>query len=228
MRQIKYIKQDVQFTVWGYIRQTENELSLFCVIPPIISHLCLSYYHQPEYFEKTGKEIEISNDKMTVIKKVKGAPFKEFKNTTYGATWINSTVHQIVEWKFKINVLTRSMYICLVSCDNRENDDCNERYYYEDFPNFGICSSGTMYLNYDRSSGGFKSETDSQCHFGKKDVISMILNTKCRELSLRKREQIFLVAKEVTVDSKIKYKMAISLRDLSDSISLIDFKQNFI
>ena len=137
-KQSKSIKKDTRFTVFGYVRQNENKLSLYCNIPSMISYLCLSYYHHGEYFEKAGDDIQISNDKMTATKVTQEY---NWDNTAYGKTWIDSSVDQIVEWKFKINILEKSIYICLVSKDNRLNRDCNTR---DDTPNFGIANHGEM------------------------------------------------------------------------------------
>ena len=114
-KQLKSIKKDTRFTVFGYVRQNENKLSLYCNIPSMISYLCLSYYYHGEYFEKAGHDIQISNDKMTVTKVTQEC---NWDNAAYGKTWIDSSIDQIVKWKFKINTLERSIYICLVSKDN--------------------------------------------------------------------------------------------------------------
>ena len=104
LKKIKSIKKEIQFTVFGYMRQSENELSLFCNITEGIYYICLAYYYLGEYFEKAGDDIRISDDQMTITKMKSNACWK---NTSYGNIWIDSWIHQIVEWRFKINSVKR-------------------------------------------------------------------------------------------------------------------------
>ena len=226
LKRVKSIKQDTKFTVSGYIRQNEKKLSLFCNVPDMISYLCLLYYFHGEYFEKTGDDIRISKNKMRVTKIVNN---NNFRNTSYGKTWIESTVQQMVQWKFKIDKIVYpvgDIYICLVSTDNRLNQDCNDKN--RDKPNFAIGSPGWVIVNGD--------EYEIKCYvganlvkYGENDIISMILDTKHRQLCFKRNDgnKITLV-KCIKIDSDIKYKMAVSLRSKGDSISLIDFQRDLI
>ena len=228
LKRLKSIKQDTKLTVFGYVRQNENKLSLFCNVPAMVSYLCLSYFFHGEYFEQAGDDIQISNDKMTITKI---SNTNDWYNTSYGKKWIDSAIPQIVEWKFKINEMVDgySIFLCLVSKDNRSNDDCNRK---DDYPNYGFSANGRAAVNSQRAykSTNWKiglSEKDYHYHEG--DVISMILNTKSRVINFQKQggEEVTVIG-NITINKDIKYKMAISIQCHLCSVSLIDFKCDLI
>ena len=225
-RKLQSIDKDTKSTVFGYIRQTEDELSLYCIVALRISFLCLSYYHQGEYFEKAGDDIKISNDKLTITKILND---KSWYNTTYGKTWINSGVSQIVKWKFKVNKMKGidCICLCLVSSDNRLNKDCNHPDDKLTFPNFGIDSAGFLYIRQDPVSRDYFPYREKY-KFHQGDIISMILDTQSKELYFKRNEgDKLILIQNIPTDSKINYKMAISLKNTMSSISLIDFIRYF-
>ena len=166
LKQVKSIKKETQFTVFGYVRQNENKMALFCNIPSMICYLCLSYYYHGEYFEKAGDDLQISNDKMTITKVSNKV---NWLNTAYGKTWIDSNIDQIAEWKFKMNKLENYICICLVSKDNRLNEDCSIG---DDAPNFGFCDYGRILIFGGKPTNGFYGSS-----FHQTDQVSMILDT---------------------------------------------------
>ena len=220
-KQLKSIEQETQLTVFGYIRQNQNKLSLFCNVPDGISYLCLSYYYfHGEYFEKAGNDIQISNDEMTVAKVV---DHTDWNNTSYGKRWIDSAIPQIIEWKFKINKISDlddSICFCLVSCDSRINADCNAFY---DAPNFGFCNTGAV-IKKDPDAEIVRISDRFESHQG--DIISMTLDTKSGKLYFQKNDEERLCYVENV--SCCTYKMAISLKHKLNSVSLVDFKCNLI
>ena len=219
LKHLKSIKQDIRFTVFGYVRQNEDKLTLFCNVPSMICYLCLSYYYHGECFEKAGDDLKISNDKTTVEKVANGMFDVNFRNTSYGKTWIDSSINQIVEWKFKINTINNGIYICLVSKDNRLNRDCNTR---ADAPNFGFSNYGDIIMY-----GGEVANDGRKVvkRFYENDEISMIVNTKDGEIYLQRNGGIkALMVKNIKRGDDIKYKMAVSIRKYLDSVTLLDFK----
>ena len=219
LKQLKAIEQDTEFTVFGYVRQNENNLSLFCNVPDMVTHLCLSYYFHGEYFEKAGDDIKISNDKMTVTKIAGPA---DWNNSSYGKQWINSSISQIVEWKFKVNKMECGIYICLVSCDNRLNEDCIGYKNKMDFPNYGFHSGGGVNTR-DEITTSWSMKNSFK--FVENDIISMILDTKQGHLFLQNAQgEKSVVVRTIKSDPEIRYKMAVSLENKSDSVSLVDFK----
>ena len=59
LKQLKFVNKQYKYTVFGYIREKENELLLHN-IPSIISYLSLTYYFHGEYFDKYGKHLKRS------------------------------------------------------------------------------------------------------------------------------------------------------------------------
>ena len=227
LKKLKLIKQEIKLTVFGYVRQNEDELSLFCNIPSMISYLCLSYYFHGECFEKAGDDIKISKDKTTVTKVNKKT---NYFNTSYGKTWIDTQIPQIVEWKFKIikmeNVSLKktSIYLCLVSRDNTLNDDCNMNM--AEQPNFGFPNHGQL-CKRDTKAIRVRNVGREQINFVEGDIISMILDTNSRKLYFQRiGKQRVCYVKNISCGLRIKYKMAVSLQHKLNSVSLIDFKCN--
>eukprot|EP01084_Bolivina_argentea_P045645 84023_1 len=118
-KRLKHIDMRSKYTVFGHIREMENKLSLFSNIPVLISYISLSYYNHGEYFHKSGlnKDMIVSEDKMTVTNST-GCDDSNYKHTTYGYTWIESTCDKIAKWTFKA---CGNAWICFVSKDNCED-----------------------------------------------------------------------------------------------------------
>lgn len=220
LKELKAIDEPTQFAVFGYIRQQEKELSLYINITPEIIYLCLAYYYLGEHFDKTAACYELSEDKMTVISHNESYSWSK---TAYGKLWIDSKIEQIVTWKFKINklVFKHGIYFCLVSRDDRTNEDCLDCM---DHPNYGISDNFRVINNEnDESKVNKKHALDTKI-LKDNDILSMILDTKKQELScLNEDGEQLIVIENVTIGNAIRYKMAIQLFDALNSVSLIDF-----
>eukprot|EP01084_Bolivina_argentea_P045644 84022_1 len=149
LQRLKHIDMRSKYTVFGYIREMENELSLFSNIPVLISYISLSYYNHGEYFHKSGsnKGMIVSDDKMTVTN-CTGIDQINYNHTTYGYTWIESTCHKIAKWYFKA---CGHAWICFVSKDNRENKNCIHSI---DEPNYGFTDINALYMSRSCSDTG--------------------------------------------------------------------------
>ena len=214
LKQLKRIKNDIRFTVFGYLRQNENKLALFCNIPALISYLCLSYYYHGECFYKPGHDIKISDDKMRITKIENN---EDLMNTSYGKTWIDPSIHQSVRWKFNINKLMIVMYIKLVSKYIRINGNASESV---DAPFFAFnnCATKAVY-------GGESPNHYVSTNFRENEQISMIFNTKIKELHVELHDgKKILLWKNMPIADGVKYKMAITMYSKQDSISLTDFQ----
>ena len=217
-KRIKTIPTETQFTVFGYIRQNENKLSLFCNITDIISYLCLSYYYIAEYFEKVGDDMKISQDGMTITKIINN---NNWNNTSYCHKWIDSNIDQIVEWRFKINELDCGFGICLclVSRDDKLNEKC-----IFDAPCYTLYDDADHDIQDINAIIGNSNDID-QLDFDKHDEISVILNTKHREIHLQKnKNEKILFVKNISINHGIKYKMAVTMYEQFNSVSLISFE----
>ena len=97
LQRVKEIDQMSADLVLGYIKNAESLLQLQNV-PLLVSYRILLFYYLKEYFAKSGKGMEISQDKLMIIKR-NGAGWI---NTTYLKRWIDSESKKILRWKFKI------------------------------------------------------------------------------------------------------------------------------
>ena len=227
LKVLKYIDQRTKFVVFGYIREYENKLSLYINISPGICYICLAYYFLGEYFEKAGNQFIISNDKMTVTKKQESYKYEysNWNNTAYGKLWINSTIPQIIKWKFKINELgcLSGICFCLVSKDNRCNENCMSRDSKKDYPNYGFCNKLLTIINDDEA---IEEKSDDAEKFEKNDIVLMIFNTIKREFYCQNADQINLITiKNIKIGDNIRYKMAIQMYDSFNSVQLIYFNK---
>lgn len=222
LKALKAIDQTTQCTVFGYIRQQEKQLSLYINITPEIIYLCLAYYYLGEYFDKVANCYTLSQDKRTVTKVNDGLGWD---NTAYGIIWIDSAIPQIVQWKFKINKLLfeNGIYFCLVSTDNRINEDCLNTKIVMDYPNYGFSDNFFFTCNNMESKVNNENALDEKFFKGN-DTVIMILNTKDRELHCQnEKDEKLLIFDKVKIDKGIRYKMAVQLYDEMNSVSLIDF-----
>ena len=209
-KQLKDMDTRWKFIVFGYIRQKENELSLYNV-PSMISYLCLKFYFHGEYFTKCTGNLKISNDKMSV---------NAFKNlvgyldqVVYGNLWIDSLSNCIARWTFKIN--KNNIRIIVSSTEELGSSQKDRSPYYF----FGKGLSGSYQ---DQPSPGFSQSTASA--FTIRDVMTLTLNTKEASISLQKKDKSALIMfKNIKTGQDIKYKLATSLVKEGDSITLIDF-----
>ena len=93
-KKLKAIPSAPKFTVFGYGRSIEKH-STILNIPVMIHYLILGYYYHGEYFEKSGKELIISEGKMSV-QRSEVSEWSRYKRNAYCKTWIKSNIKQIV------------------------------------------------------------------------------------------------------------------------------------
>ena len=224
MKQLKFIKLETKLTVFGYVRQCETRLVLFSNVPTIVTYLCLSYFHHGEYFEKVPNVIQLS-DEMTLTKLVAG---NLYSNASYGKIWIESHIPQIARWKFKFKLSFEFsyIYICLVSHEKPVNVQPAMP---GDKPSYalGLCNYCDIIAN-DESSK--ITQIKYQCiEWKAEDEISLVLDTKKAHIYFQRNDQeIFGIIHNITVMRDIKYKIAISIVEQSDSIRLTDFKLQYL
>ena len=88
-----------QYSVCGYMRSCEKELSLNA-IPPRIIYLVLSFYYQREYFDRSPQGITISKDKLKITSTSIAESY--WTNLSFLKQCIDSTSNAVVEWTFKL------------------------------------------------------------------------------------------------------------------------------
>eukprot|EP01084_Bolivina_argentea_P037159 68702_1 len=215
LKQLKQINDHTKRSVFGYVREIQEKLSL-PNIPILISYLCLSYYYHNEYFSKSGHQIEISNDKMS-IKKITGDC--NYKNTTYCNTWIQSTSNKIAKWTFKTNKycedINGGFYICFVSnYDDKINEDCSV-YELKYMPNYAFYPTCDEVIVFDNDQG--EDVMDEYIDLSKQFTI--VLNLKQKTIGYESSN----IIKNIEIGNDIKYKLAINIYETGCGISLIDF-----
>ena len=210
-KRLKQINDNEKFAVFGYIRETENKLSLLN-IPIMIYYLCLAYYFQQDYFEKRSKNMAISADKLTVTDNGEAtAAYSCCKQ------WIDSHVDQITKWIIKINHLGKAKHeVCMRFCiiSQKRPHSPRLRYpvcglYYFDKKHVTLGVNGpVMYTN---------------------DIISIVLNTKKRTIGVIENvEEIDIVFREIEVDPTLKYQLYVASHADKNSVSLIHFSSDLI
>eukprot|EP01084_Bolivina_argentea_P037160 68703_1 len=218
LKQLKQINDHTKRSVFGYVREIQEKLSL-PNIPILISYLCLSYYYHNEYFTKSCDEIEISNDRMS-IKKIKGD--LSYANTTYCNTWIQSTSNKIAKWTLKATACSSYIYICLISnYDDKMNEDCSV-YESKYMPNYGFHKK-----NYDimicEDFGEAVDVMDECIDFNEQFTIILNLKQKSIGYQYDSNDKVRNIIENIQVGNDIKYKLAINIYETGCGISLIDF-----
>ena len=97
----KFGKMNNQYKriVFGYGRSIENQLHNG-TIPQYLLFICLAYYYHEDYFDKSGGEIIISNQKRTINRVQYDDPCS---CKVFCKLWINCNVQQIAEWTLTID-----------------------------------------------------------------------------------------------------------------------------
>ena len=62
LEELKKIPITIQYEVFGFMRNCENETNLN--IPNLITYICLSFYYINEHFMITHEQIKLSDDKV--------------------------------------------------------------------------------------------------------------------------------------------------------------------
>eukprot|EP01084_Bolivina_argentea_P082191 148821_1 len=223
LKRLKQIDTRTKSTVFGYIREMENTLSLFSNVPVLISYISLSYYNHGEYFHKSGshKGMIVSEDKMTVTN-CTGIKDENYDHTTYGYTWIDSTCNKIAKWKFKA---CGNAWICFVSKDNCEDGNClNDT----DEPNYGFtdCANNMCLKQYCNDRGNSTETKRFNMNFNV--PFTVVLNAKQKTIGYylenETKNEIKFIFENIKIGKDIKYKLAVNVPMDGDKITLMNFE----
>ena len=222
LKQLKCIGKRYKYSVFGYIRLKEKELSL-CNIPQMIHYLCLQYYFHGEYFDKCiGDDAEISSDKM-ITKAMSTVHY--FYDAVYGKLSIDSLSNCIATWTFKLVQLDTDtdgygIRIFLLS-DELKKNNCSMSHYY-------FYNNGNSYARPKWPIISEESMSEKPPKFATGDIIKLILDTKNAMIALRKNEDDFeyVIFQNIHKGANIKYKVAICLLEKNNAIEIIDFDCN--
>lgn len=214
LKRLKQIDDHEKSPVFGYIRRVQKELTLLNV-PIMIYYLCLGYYFMEEYFEKSANEMEISENKLTVIHQHSEREYK-FRNwpAAWCKKWINSNIDQIAKWKIKIenkNIKRNMMLIRLTSHDKLPDQR----------PNYGFYASGATYTDELRTGAA---TIHGSVAFTMGDTLTIVLNTKEKTIGLIKnKEKIHIIWSNIEYGKNIRYKLCIRFGSVGNTVSLIDY-----
>ena len=200
------------------MRSVNTSHKISANIPDLICLVILLFFMEREYFDKTGKDCKISDDKLSVWKSKEGY---NYDNTTYCNQWIPSTSNMIYRWKFKINSIETQILIGITS-----NDDCQN----EDFTlhnkesTYALASTGDW-----RIENGIVLEEDVEgMEFVVGNEVTFILNFIEKKILFQVNdEKEIILFKTVKANEDLKYKLAVCLLERTDKITLIDFATNF-
>ena len=221
LKQLKAIKNKYQFTVFGYIREKQEELSLD-TIPPIISYTCLAFYfHKTDEFDpkKCGENLTLLQNKETIRWEPEREAYGNNASTAFCTLWIDTKIKQIVKWKLKIheNSDTRSVMIRLVSNDKHKFG----------VPSYGFCNQGNTFTNGSCTAryGGYNNQFANKFNAGE---ISVIFNTETLSVSIINNEgETKLIYKGIQ-GAEYRYKLAVVIYTKGQSVTLMDFDTDLI
>ena len=227
MNTLKQIDNRYKYTVFGYLRLMEKELSLHS-LPKIILYLCLSSYYG-EYFSKSHG-IEISKDGRTSTKIEESM---SWENISYGNLWIDSLSDKIATWTLKLDYFgikypLPMTYIYIVSNDNFQNIDCIHS---TPSPNYGFNASALeCALRRDTLQPSAYCVNNEITHqrWGRlkiREKFQVILNLKNETIGFKKINQTERVLFErIEIRRDLHYKLAVSFYHKMISASIFDFK----
>eukprot|EP01084_Bolivina_argentea_P061363 112134_1 len=194
-----------QLIVFGYIHQAQTVLhsdSPIHIIPSLVTHVVLYYYHIPECFEHFASGLQcisMSDDRM-IFSKTKESILLTF----YGSSVISSQSKSIHEWKFEI-------------IDCRENicigiDEAIYKFKDSDFAgqsktaNYAYYSGGAKYWNC------YLEYTPYGQSFRAGDIVTMILNLNegCLIFAVNNEDQ-GVCFDNIIIGDRLSYCMAVSV-----------------
>eukprot|EP01084_Bolivina_argentea_P128978 227882_1 len=185
--------------VFGFIRNVMELLPDSYNIPPLVMHICITFYYNPEYFDKIGHWIDISDDRLTVCNN------NNFTNTVYGRFTIDcKNNNNVYKWSFIIN----KCYFIAIGIDESSAKWINTYFYGRTTKNYAFTSSGDKYTQ--KRMMPYKEKT----HYGRNGTkIMMEFNLKNKSLSYYVNNETEPCSKidDVYVKDDISYKLAVFL-----------------
>lgn len=216
---LKQADNDIKQTVFGFVREFQDG-NKDMIVPMAINYLCLQYYYIAEYFAYANhKFIEMSENKLT-IKNIDG--YNGY--SIYCHQWINSMSSMICKWIFKINHKQNNwsyiMQFGLTSKQLENGEFCSNI----TVPNYGFRSDYFRIKN-----GTFYGDTKEQRKpenlkmFTSGDIITLILDLNRNAFICLINDKEELRFDDIQKSKDIKYKMAWSLLNREDSITLLKY-----
>ena len=218
LAEIKQIDTNIVFIVFGYVREQQENHSVYC-IPDLISFIILHYFYEcPEYFNVYPSEIEEDRATNTILNKSKG------DHCAYGNVDIKSSdIAMIYEWTFKLKYFGGTTFIGIDSSGRKHLcGDFTSKW--ENDSQFYAFSGDHQY---DQKNGDTKIFFNYYHEWETGDILKMVLNVKNKSLKIYREEQkLGNYLKFMNVDLKDKtFNLAVQLWCKDESVQLLNFKQ---
>lgn len=232
---IKYINQDVQDSVTGFIRECRDELpeeNQYYDIPSLIIYTCILYYHIAEFFSKDhGPNMILSdNDSIVAIKKGENVKHQIDYDIVFGNVKIEFGQKYIYQWTFKIlNLIDEQLgdeIVIGIGYKKAKLGGYNTFNYAYHLPE--LFDHLVSYRN-----DGYIDRSDAKrTAFDKDDIVKMEFNTSNMEIQfyinnepqpVYNREQFDI--KYITDELKTNVYMAVSMdSDNPNTVKLLNFR----
>ena len=237
----KFIDQVYQDFVFGYVRLMMEKQLHSNNIPQLIPYLILNYFFHGEYFAKYGEQVNVSDNKLCVTKEesitddIYDTEFRDLHNTTYGNTWIDSSIPQIAKWTLSASVdYTEHSGVTLyfLSKDDKTDDFCGRK---ADEPFYGVNHDARRSATCSPYNETYLPEfyyEPWEDNFGKRlfdnQPFCIILNTKDKTICVEKsNDQKFTIYDDIQTGKNIRYKLGVRLFKKGDGVLLLDFDIDF-
>ena len=216
LERLNEIDQGTKDIVFGYLRRiraSSDSITQLYNIPPLISSLCLLFYHFGQFFDEAPACLEMSGNNNNTVTKILNSGVH---NSIYSKEWIEANQNKIVELTVKFNQHGAGACIAY-GVVNSEHSLSIESTFYNIKGAFCIWNSGYAYRNGKCvSSSAMKTRTG--------DVVKMTLDFAKRQIKLIKNdgECEWVILKDIHKNNeKAKYKFAFTLWNKGDSITIV-------
>ena len=212
-KKLSIIDNKTKYAIYGWMRKTEEELSL-CHIPIIISSISIIYFYEYDVFETVGKDTKISSDGKSITK----LENSRWRNN-YGKITIASNTNNIYRWDFKLKKLKHFYVIIGITNSKKLYPNRNFLYTYPTFDTYALDGVGYTIVS-NMNSWDFQTTRKLK----QSDEISMILNLKTAKLKfLLDNNDEWNQCLTIEKEDDLPYRMFVSLLCSNDCIELTKF-----
>merc|ERR1712228_93361 len=222
IEKLKQIIPNIQLTVFGFIREAQQQLfgsndDSYHIIPDLVTYITLNFYYERVFWEKINKRFTLSEDNKTLTcdKKTR-KQLQGWDNASFVNIEIDSMQPCIAKWTLRIDKSKHHVMIGIIGGRLTTDVGLFESYDYAYWSASGESRGG---LNASWKSYGDK--------FKDGDVIDCILDLKKKEISFHKNGIDQGVAcEDVQCDKDFKFRLGVSVYFEGGQCSIIDFQQS--
>eukprot|EP01084_Bolivina_argentea_P227012 383403_1 len=220
-KELDDVDKRTKLMMYGFLHLCTQPKLLLLNIPDVIVNLCLLYYYVNEFWDICGQNIVRSDDKRKLIKTKNG-----WSNTSCGFHTISSPIYNTSIYdgddcnfyKWDIQIIKSKQYPSYISIGLSRNFDIGQ----------SICNTLQKWTNNICYYGHNGNQMHGSCKsigdvYGQNDIISIELNTKNGMVSFYKNDVIQGKSWRIAISACVKYKLAVSVCDKGDSVSIMRF-----